>query len=127
HIRTQTGLGGISGANTAVTEPRLSVDCSWWYGCENVQPHTSSQGAGMSKGHFCWVDLASHGITASVEWYGALFGWTLGSVDDNGGQPYGMLKSGEDVVAGIGEVPEAMHAQMPSVWNNYVAVDSCVE
>ena len=76
-------------------------------------------------GRFCWVDVASHDMGAAVKWYGGLFGWQLGHVDESGPGPYGMFQLGGTDVGGIGEIGEEMKAGMPPVWNSYVEVADC--
>lgn len=67
-----------------------------------------------------WVDLSSPDIDASVEFYGALFGWEAtepGPVEETGG--YRMFEHDGVEVAGIGPVQEG---GVPA-WNTYVTVD----
>lgn len=75
-------------------------------------------------GTFCWVDLSAHDLEAAARWYGDLFGWELELSPAPGGPPYGMLKLGDDVVAGIGQLSDEMkQAGVPPTWNSYVSVD----
>jgi len=74
---------------------------------------------GIAPGTPSWVDLSSPDVDASVQFYGALFGWTAdeGSPEFGG---YRMLRSNGKMVAGVGPI---MNPGQPPVWNTYVSVD----
>jgi hypothetical protein len=77
-------------------------------------------------GVFCWVDLNAHDLEAAKRWYCALFGWTAETADTYGGPPYVMFSKHGKLVAGAGQMSEAMlRAGVPSLWNDYVKVDDC--
>jgi len=79
---------------------------------------------GYAHGEFCWVDLSSTDMKAAAKWYGEVLGWGFAPGDTQGGPPYGMLTKGDAVVAGLGELSEAMRSEgVPPTWNSYVAVD----
>ena len=81
----------------------------------------------FQPGEFCWVDLASHDLTAAAEWYGGLFDWTHQVMPTPGeAPPYAFFMRGEAVVAGIGQMNDEMKAQgIPPMWNSYVCTDDC--
>lgn len=68
----------------------------------------------------CWVSLMVHGLAATQEFYGALFGWEF---QEGPGQlgPYVRGTLDGQVVAGIGELPP--DRQLPIAWTTYLATD----
>ena len=68
----------------------------------------------------CWVDLGSHDIEASVDFYSGLFGWTATPPSEETGG-YRMFQLGERIVAGIGP----QQSPGPPSWTTYFAVTSC--
>ncbi|MEQ8764295.1 MAG: VOC family protein [Planctomycetota bacterium] len=83
------------------------------------------QRTGYRPGEFCWVDLASHGIDETADFYQTLFGWSCEKQDTQGGPPYGIFCSGGKEVGGLGELNDEMKAQgVPASWNTYVNVES---
>ncbi|MGW9301477.1 VOC family protein [Streptomyces cyaneofuscatus] len=76
--------------------------------------------ARRTPGTPCWVSLIVHGLSATQEFYGALFGWEFRPGPDQLG-PYvrGLLDGKE--VAGIGQLPPDRH--LPIAWTTYLATD----
>lgn len=74
-------------------------------------------------GVFCWSELATKDAKAAVDFYAALFGWTVSeSPTDNG--PYYMFHiDGDEVGAAYDSRPE----EGPPHWNSYVSVASADE
>ncbi|MFE9626074.1 VOC family protein [Streptomyces sp. NPDC006527] len=76
--------------------------------------------ARYAPGTPCWVSLMVHGLTATQEFYGALFGWEF----QPGPRPLGpyvrALLDGREV-AGIGQLPPDRH--LPVAWTPYLAAD----
>ncbi|MFF1416334.1 VOC family protein [Streptomyces sp. NPDC058280] len=68
----------------------------------------------------CWVSLMVHGLAATEEFYGALFGWDFHPGPQQLG-PYvrGTLDGKE--IAGIGQLPPDRH--LPIAWTTYLATD----
>ncbi|WP_299539959.1 VOC family protein [uncultured Streptomyces sp.] len=68
----------------------------------------------------CWVSLIVHSLTATQDFYGALFGWEFRPGPEQLG-PYvrGRLDGRE--VAGIGQLPPDRH--LPVAWTPYLASD----
>ncbi|MEW1719188.1 VOC family protein [Streptomyces sp. NPDC093109] len=68
----------------------------------------------------CWVSLMVHGLTATEEFYHALFGWEFTPGPQQLG-PYvrGLLDGRE--IAGIGQLPPDRH--LPIAWMTYLATD----
>jgi uncharacterized protein len=68
----------------------------------------------------CWVSLLVHGLEATQEFYGALFGWRF----EYGGRLFGPCARAElngRPVAGVGELPE--DRRLPAAWTTYFAAD----
>ncbi|MFD8059126.1 VOC family protein [Streptomyces cyaneofuscatus] len=76
--------------------------------------------ARRTPGTPCWVSLIVHGLNATQDFYGALFGWEFRPGPDQLG-PYvrGLLDGKE--VAGIGQLPPDRH--LPIAWTTYLATD----
>lgn len=70
----------------------------------------------------CWVSLMVHGLGATQEFYGALFGWKFVRVP--GPEPLGAYVRGVldgQEVAGIGQL--APERRLPLAWTPYLATD----
>ncbi|MFD9423314.1 MULTISPECIES: VOC family protein [unclassified Streptomyces] len=76
--------------------------------------------ARRTPGTPCWVSLIVHGLTATQEFYGALFGWEFQPGPDQLG-PYVRGLLGGKEVAGIGQLPPDRH--LPIAWTTYLATD----
>ena len=79
-----------------------------------------SERASYAPGTPCWVDLGSPDLDASVEFYGALFGWEVPpseNVEQTGGYRRA-TKNGVDIV---GMMPLMQEGQPPA-WSSYVSV-----
>lgn len=77
-----------------------------------------------APGTFSWVDLAARDLTEALPWYAARFGWTAGAPDASPGPPYAMWSLRGHLVAGCGQLSEAMQAAgRPPTWNSYVTVE----
>lgn len=74
-------------------------------------------------GNPCWYELATSkgNLSAAGGFYAGIFGWAVG---DSGmpGFDYRIASSGEDMVAGLMEMPDDVGA-MPPFWMIYFAVD----
>ncbi|NUL06740.1 VOC family protein [Streptomyces lunaelactis] len=68
----------------------------------------------------CWVSLMVHGLDATQEFYGALFGWEFSPGPDPLGPYVRALIEGKEV-AGIGQLPTSRH--LPIAWTPYLATD----
>ncbi|MGW1951514.1 VOC family protein [Streptomyces sp. NPDC001920] len=66
----------------------------------------------------CWVSLMVHGLAATQEFYGALFGWEFQPGPQQLGPYVRALLNGEEV-AGIGQLPPDRH--LPIAWTPYLA------
>lgn len=66
----------------------------------------------------CWVSLMVHGLDATKDFYGALFGWEYSPGPDQLGPYVRALIDGKEV-AGIGRLPVDRH--LPIAWTPYMA------
>ncbi|AZQ37931.1 VOC family protein [Streptomyces cyaneochromogenes] len=66
----------------------------------------------------CWVSLMVHGLAATQEFYGALFGWEFQPGPQQLGPYVRALLDGREV-AGIGQLPPDRH--LPIAWTPYLA------
>ncbi|MET9622018.1 VOC family protein [Streptomyces sp. NPDC006464] len=67
-----------------------------------------------------WVSLMVHGLDATQEFYGALFGWEFVPGPQQLGPYVRALLDGKEV-AGIGQLPPDRH--LPVAWTTYLATD----
>ncbi|MEU4655488.1 VOC family protein [Streptomyces sp. NPDC023723] len=68
----------------------------------------------------CWVSLMAHGLEATQEFYGALFGWEFRPGPQQLGPYLRALLDGREV-AGIGQLPP--DRRLPVAWTPYLASD----
>ncbi|GAA3003988.1 VOC family protein [Streptomyces fulvorobeus] len=68
----------------------------------------------------CWVSLTVHGLTATQEFYAALFGWEFRQGPDPLGPYVRALLDGKEV-AGLGQLAPDRH--LPIAWTTYLATD----
>lgn len=75
------------------------------------------------QGNPCWYELstAKGQLAAAGEFYDRIFGW---QISDSGmpGMAYHLARSGDDMVAGLLEMPDDV-ADMPPMWMIYFAAD----
>ncbi|WP_329221728.1 VOC family protein [Streptomyces sp. NBC_01485] len=76
--------------------------------------------ARYAPGTPCWVSLMAHGLTATQEFYRALFGWEFQPGPQQLGPYVRALLDGREV-AGIGQLPLDRH--LPVAWTPYLASD----
>ncbi len=81
---------------------------------------TMSERASYEPGTPCWVDLGSPDLDASVDFYGALFGWEV-PASENVEQTGGYRRATKDGVDVAGMMPLMQEGQPPA-WSSYVSV-----
>ncbi|MFD7706069.1 VOC family protein [Streptomyces sp. NPDC059785] len=72
----------------------------------------------------CWVSLMVHGMAATQDFYGALFGWEFRPGPQQLGPYVRALLDGHEV-AGIGQLPPDRH--LPVAWTPYLASEDVDE
>ncbi|GAA3294903.1 VOC family protein [Streptomyces cinereospinus] len=76
--------------------------------------------ARFAPGTPCWVSLMVHGLAATQEFYGTLFGWEFRPGPQQPGPSVRALLDGREV-AGVGRLPPDRH--LPVNWTPYMASD----
>lgn len=76
--------------------------------------------ARRAPGTPCWVSLIVHGLAATQEFYGGLFGWEFRPGPEQLGPYVRALLDGKEV-AGIGQLPPDRH--LPIAWTTYLATE----
>jgi predicted enzyme related to lactoylglutathione lyase len=76
--------------------------------------------ARYAPGTPCWVSLMVHGMAATQEFYGALFGWEFQPAPQQLGPYARALLDGQEV-AGVGQLPP--DRRLPIAWTPYLASD----
>ncbi|MER6567701.1 VOC family protein [Streptomyces sp. NPDC001093] len=82
---------------------------------EPAGPH-----ARRAPGTPCWVSLMAHGLDATEEFYGELFGWEFQPGPQQLGPYVRALLDGHEV-AGMGQLPP--DRRLPIAWTPYLAAD----
>jgi predicted enzyme related to lactoylglutathione lyase len=79
-------------------------------------------GAGVvnEPGAFCWIELMTTDVARSIEFYGAVFGWTADTHE--GEMPYTEFQVDGRSIAGVMPKPPMAPAEMPPMWGVYFAV-----
>jgi len=78
----------------------------------------------MGHGEFLWCDLATFGVDDALKFYTKAFGWSFTSETFPDGSVYHYASNGNEVTAGIYEMPEVYRADgMDSFWMTYIGVD----
>ncbi|GGU47915.1 hypothetical protein GCM10010211_10090 [Streptomyces albospinus] len=81
---------------------------------------TTEAAARRMPGAPCWVSLLAHSLSATQEFYGALFGWEFRPGPQHFG-PYARAFLDGLEVAGVGEL--AADRNLPVAWTTYLASD----
>lgn len=82
-----------------------------------------------APGSVGWNELQTRGLDAALPFYSAVFGWSW-EQDETTGYWIATLPElgdGESMVAGAMTMPDAVPAEVPSVWLVYFDVDDCDE
>ncbi|MGP4050267.1 VOC family protein [Streptomyces sp. 2A115] len=77
-------------------------------------------GSAHAPGTPCWVSLMVHGMAATQDFYGELFGWEFQPGPQQLGAYVRAQLDGQEV-AGIGQLPPDRH--LPIAWTPYLASD----
>ena len=91
------------------------------------QPRTHA-GAGIvnDPNTWCWNELTTRDPQRSVEFYGAVFGWTAGLLPMEGAADYTEFRVGDRGIAGMMPMEgDSWPADLPNHWMVYFTVDDC--
>ncbi len=80
-----------------------------------------SEKANQTHGAFSWNELITNDVEGAKKFYGELLGWQLAACPE-AAMDYTIAKSGENLLAGIMEIP-AEAKGMPPSWGGYITVD----
>jgi uncharacterized protein len=85
-------------------------------------------GAGLvnEPNTLCWNELTARNADELLEFYSAVFGWTVNLLDEEGAPfAYRELQLDGSSVAGCMEMDENWPAEIPTHWMTYFAVNDC--
>ena len=108
------------GRMAVATDPGGAVFSIW-------QPR-AHVGAGLVNdlNTWCWNELTTRDPQHSVEFYGAVFGWTANLLPTAGAADYTEFHLGDRSIAGMLPMAgDASSASPPNQWMVYFAVDDC--
>ncbi len=75
---------------------------------------------------WCWNELTTRDPQRSVEFYGAVFGWSAGLLPMAGAADYTEFRVGDRGIAGMLPMEgDSWPADLPNHWMVYFAVDDC--
>jgi len=118
-----TGAGGqlISGPMDVMEEGRLVVAADVTgavFGLWQGRNHTGVQVANV-PGAFTWSEHMSRDFEGAKAFYAAVFGYEYGDMSSNGFSYATLLINGQQVVGGIGALPEGAGEAHPAHWSVY--------
>lgn len=76
-----------------------------------------------AHGAFSWNDLQTHDVDKAVEFYTGVFGWEVGTVEDDEEHERVMIRVGETQNGGMAKLPDVMSPETPPHWLVFFAVD----
>ncbi len=87
-------------------------------------PQIEGEFYSQDVGRVCWVELMTRDTAAAEGFYAELFGWKV--VTENvAGNDYTTFMLGEEMVAGMMMMPDAIPAEVPPYWGVYFTVADC--
>lgn len=111
-------IGTGSGERTVTRPPRGAEKRVTMTDARGSAGRNGEEPARHAPGTPCWVSLMVHGLAATQDFYGALFGWEFRPGPQQLG-PYVRALLGGRHVAGIGRLPP--DRQLPVAWTPYFA------
>ncbi|MGI8623943.1 MAG: VOC family protein [Solirubrobacteraceae bacterium] len=92
-------------------------------GVVNVWEAREHIGAGLvnAPGALAWNDLMTHDVGTASEFYCALFGWEVGTVEDAPDDRV-VIRNGERLNGGMAKIPGEVGEEIPPHWLAYFAV-----
>ena len=91
------------------------------YGLWQAKEHTGTDLVD-EPGSLCWAESMSRSYEASKTFYADVFGYRLQEIGEGGFQYSVATLDGDTPVGGIGAIPAAAPADVPSHWMTYFAV-----
>jgi len=87
-------------------------------------PEIEGEFYSQDVGRVCWVELMTRGPDAAQSFYADLFGWKA-LTEQAARSPYTSFRLGEEMVAGMMMMPDAVPAAVPPYWAAYFTVADC--
>ena len=75
-----------------------------------------------THGDFSWSELMTNDVEASRKFYCELLGWATQDMPMGEGEPYVVVKAGDQGVGGIMKMPKEVPPGVPPHWQTYVTV-----
>jgi predicted enzyme related to lactoylglutathione lyase len=107
------------GRMAVATDPTGAVFSIW-------QPRLHTGAAIVNEPNtFCWNELTTRAPQKSVEFYGAVFGWTATLLPMEGQPDYTEFRIADRGIAGMLQMTDSWPEHIPNHWMVYFAVDDC--
>jgi predicted enzyme related to lactoylglutathione lyase len=107
------------GRMAVATDPTGAVFSIW-------QPRSHTGAAIVNEPNtFCWSELTTRAPQKSVEFYGAVFGWTATLLPMDGQPDYTEFRVNDRGIAGMLQMTDSWPEHIPNHWMVYFAVDDC--
>jgi len=107
------------GRMAVATDPTGAVFSIW-------QPRQHAGAAIVNEPNtFCWNELTTRSPQKSVEFYGAVFGWTATLLPVEGQPDYTEFRIADRGIAGMLQMTDSWPEHIPNHWMVYFAVDDC--
>jgi len=107
------------GRMAVATDPTGAVFSIW-------QPRQHAGAAIVNEPNtFCWNELTTRSPQKSVEFYGAVFGWTATLLPMEGQPDYTEFRIADRGIAGMLQMTDSWPEHIPNHWMVYFAVDDC--
>ncbi len=110
------------GRMAVLIDPTGAPFSIWQYKRNDCDDEMASREA---HGMFCWQELMTNDVDKAAQFYQALFGWELKTVD-MGGMEYTLIMNQDNDIGGIMLLPAEMKG-VPSHWNTYFTVTNIDE
>jgi len=107
------------GRMAVATDPTGAVFSVW-------QPRLHAGAAIVNEPNtFCWSELTTRAPQKSVEFYGAVFGWTATLLPMDGQPDYTEFRVNDRGIAGMLQMTDSWPEHIPNHWMVYFAVEDC--
>jgi len=105
------------GTFAVIKDPVGGLISAWKSESEHAPESDEPSGAGK----FCWEEMLTSDVSATVRFYGEVFGWGTKAMEMPGMGTYTIFTRGENDTGGTMQMPP--EAQAPPHWLSYVSVD----
>lgn len=87
-------------------------------------PEIEGEYYSQEVGRVCWAELMTRDPDGAQRFYGKLFGWQA-VTEQAGGRDYTTFTLGDESVAGMMMMPDAVPSEVPPYWSAYFVVSDC--